>query len=154
MQQVDHYVDSFWQASEKKEILCCDLTLIYVEDEEFSFEETRANQLGYLAENMKPLESQFVTTLKAPKESITKVASPTINTKAAMEDVFQMFSKPLAEEDEDVTISTKVYRPEIPPMKLAVFKDSDSEDEDCDIPIRNVYEDDPGTENRSKFHMV
>jgi checkpoint serine/threonine-protein kinase len=57
--------------------------------------------------------------------------SPTINTKAAMQDVFEMFNQPLAEQQdweyEDETISAKVYRPE--QVKIGVFKDSDDEDD-------------------------
>nr|KAJ3419371.1 hypothetical protein HK105_007037 [Polyrhizophydium stewartii] len=85
-----------------------------------------------------------------------EVASPTINTKAAMADIFEMFSAPLAGEDsgadadsatqrgtaadasgsaapgtawddEDETISSRVYRPSADQLKIGVFRDSDDD---------------------------
>ncbi|KAL2915994.1 protein kinase [Polyrhizophydium stewartii] len=85
-----------------------------------------------------------------------QVASPTINTKAAMADIFEMFSAPLAGEDsgadadsatqrgtaadasgsaapgtawddEDETISSRVYRPSADQLKIGVFRDSDDD---------------------------
>ncbi|KAJ3156949.1 hypothetical protein HDU86_003484 [Geranomyces michiganensis] len=75
------------------------------------------------------------------------MASPTINTKAALADVFDMFNRPLQSEtalavqeenagdddgglyvDNDETISAKVYRPAAK-VTIGVFEDEDSENE-------------------------
>eukprot|EP00842_Homolaphlyctis_polyrhiza_P004544 jgi/Hompol1/5090/HPOL_000486-RA len=79
-----------------------------------------------------------------------QISSPTINTKAALVDIFEMFSAPLAAEepiednlfvprtgeqtaaptiweDEDETISGKVYRPPTSSVKIGVFRDENAD---------------------------
>lgn len=117
------------------------LDAVYQNGQEFSFEELRAKQIGFkysepVQEDSKPV----VIPVKSPIRPMTRAVepparhmpSPTINTKAAMQDVFEMFNQPLAEQQdwdyEDETISAKVYRPE--QVKIGVFKDSDDEEDE------------------------
>lgn len=114
--------------------LACDQNAIFKENKEYSFEESRYDRFK------KSLKS-CTAVIKKVEEVVNKIsskdkketeskhcASPTINTKAAMQDVFEMFSKPLNStvwEDEDETISAKVYRPET--FKIGVFRDEDED---------------------------
>jgi hypothetical protein len=87
--------------AKKKEQFACNLSLLYDGDKEImSLEELRASSTKYA---VKPIPKALKSALKKPKN----VASPTINTKAAMEDVFEMFNQPISThvwEDEDETI--------------------------------------------------
>ncbi|XJO73967.1 hypothetical protein BDV3_004860 [Batrachochytrium dendrobatidis] len=71
-----------------------------------------------------------------------EISSPTINTKAAMEDIFKMFSVPLTADDpknaqisetgadwddDEETISSKIYRPTSANFKIGVFHDEENE---------------------------
>ena len=112
---------------------------------EISFEEYRASLPKY---RFQPTPTSLGSpAFKNQQESrkAIPVASPTINTKAAMADVFEMFQVPLGVEqespfihggqsnrydfdDEDETISSKVYRaPVSDAPKMTVFRDNDDD---------------------------
>ena len=112
----------------------CDLNAIYKNGTEYSLEELRVIESGFDFTALSRASRHDIQPRKpAPVASVSEyatkqTASPTINTKAAMEDVFEMFNQPIAEqvwEDEDETISAKVYRPEA--FKIGVFRDSDDD---------------------------
>ncbi|KAJ3089502.1 hypothetical protein HK102_006235 [Quaeritorhiza haematococci] len=144
----------------RSERFACDLSLVYVGDEEFSFEEIRAARVGYIpspdepqpqmmtedtssitSSDSKAIRQRSPVTKNPPEDANVEsfavrkgkmAVSPTINTKAALADVFEMFSQPLQCEmkqemyaEEDETISSKVYRPEFSHFKIGVFNDSE-----------------------------
>ncbi|KAJ3022505.1 hypothetical protein HKX48_006047 [Thoreauomyces humboldtii] len=106
-----------------------------------SFEELRAAHYASLSPPATPAAVPARTFAQKAKN----MASPTVNTKAAMADVFEMFSKPLQSEgaasnpasnaggiyvDDDETISAKVYRREDLGMIGVLEDDDDDDDED------------------------
>jgi len=112
-----------------KEVLVCDLSLVYIGDDEFSFEEIRAMRSGYLLDDddtpeappvrqpfsvkiLKPVVKERRTIGNLPIEPMkAQVNSPTINTRAAQEDVFSMFNQETeVRVEEDQTISAKVLQ--------------------------------------------
>ena len=104
--------------------------MYYKDGEEFSFEELRAVLQKYKFRpppapfHFKPSPFKLVNLSPAVKN----FASPTINTKAALADVFEMFNQPLNDEvdQEDETISSKLYKPTIDENTdggMMVFKD-------------------------------
>lgn len=131
---------------ETKEILVCDLSLVYIGDDEFSFEEIRALRLGYLLDDdedelpkkktttILPVRVPLAQKIIHPSSTVSKKVamplfhqpasfnSPTINTKAAIADVFGMFNQPIeCEVEEDMTITSKIYKQDI--HKLNIFSD-------------------------------
>ncbi|KAJ3039026.1 hypothetical protein HK097_002965, partial [Rhizophlyctis rosea] len=150
-----------------REVLRFDKSLVYANGTEMSFEEIRAAMLPPISptppphpeEKIKPTTTKPpsprthssnpdpspsstpqppTTTQKAPFAHKAKhFASPTINTKAALADVFEMFSQPLGASggvessedgkklwvDEDETISGKCFRR--PSEEVEVFRDED-----------------------------
>jgi hypothetical protein len=117
-----------------------------IDGEECCAEELRAKQY---------IEKQAAKQAKidAPKPKF-KTASPTINTRAAMKDVFDMFNAPLScdivekEVVEDETISAKVFKPLATFGKLGVFRDEVVDDKPgklevfCNEPEKmNVFRD-------------
>ena len=106
--------------------MMCDLNVIYQSGKEYSLEELRCQAMGFSYDSLrKPATPEKPLLISQNK---TNIPSPTINTKAAMQDVFDMFNQPIADavwQDEDETISAKVYKPEA--FKIGVFKDEEDE---------------------------
>jgi checkpoint serine/threonine-protein kinase len=125
----------------KESNLACDRKIIFKENKEYSFEESRYDDVQRSLKDKKAvqkLSSKEPNLVKTGKE-LAHCASPTINTKAAMLDVFEMFSKPIHDsvwEDEDETISAKVYRPET--FKIGVFHDEDEDGEELKAEMEPV----------------
>jgi hypothetical protein len=94
-----------------------------IDGEEYSPEELRAKLKLYIPIIQTP---EFKPAKPKPK---FKTASPTINTRAAMNDIFEMFNAPLScdivekQVIEDETISAKVFKPLATFGKLGVFRD-------------------------------
>jgi hypothetical protein len=95
-----------------------------IDGQECCAEELRAKQKRYVPLPKPKSQPDFT----APKPKF-KTASPTINTRAAMNDVFDMFNAPLScdvvekQVAEDETISAKVFKPLATFGKLGVFQD-------------------------------
>lgn len=127
--------------------MACDQNTIFKGDKEYSFEESRYDLIQKSQADIKQLkkketDNESIDKNYRKKEKDTKhCASPTINTKAAMQDVFEMFSKPLSSsvwEDEDETISAKVYHPES--FKIGVFHDIDDDGETENVDEHEVQD--------------
>ena len=125
----------------------CNLSLVYIGEDEFCFEEIRALRLGYLLDKDDemgiepeiirkriPLSQKILAKSSTIKKGVLPVLvqpkainSPTINTKAAMRDVFSMFNQPVGDQntvEEDETISTKLYKRDT--QKVNIFSDAAS----------------------------
>lgn len=137
----------------EKEVVVCDLSLVYIGDDEFSFEEIRAIRSGYrLNEDVdlvslddikpfirKPLAPKLLSATSKgqvkidamPIEALNKyMNSPTINTKAAQEDVFGMFNRQFVQQvEEDQTISAKVYQQDA--QRVNIFADESIQGVKC-----------------------
>jgi checkpoint serine/threonine-protein kinase len=105
----------------KAERVACDLEAVYaIEGEELSFEELKAQSMGLLnhvwpleqvSESPKVHEDVYVSVMDADSpikdnartNKSKMMASPTINTKAAMDDILDLFNKPLKYEQSDAS---------------------------------------------------
>ena len=94
----------------KNERVACNLEAMYADGQEFSFEELKAKAMGLLNAiwtDAKPEAYVSVMDTESPIKDSPKVnvkrqmASPTINTKAAMDDILGIFSQPLKCEQSD-----------------------------------------------------
>ncbi|ORX89967.1 hypothetical protein K493DRAFT_336328 [Basidiobolus meristosporus CBS 931.73] len=131
------------QKSKREEKLAADLDLFYSQNEELCFEEMRAKLSKYksstsTAKSSRPSErflnsksaeaaGQKIQPEKAFNESSTKkksVPSPTINTKAALADILEIFNQPLKCEQFD-SDDDAYDDDEYSPIQLATEKKSE-----------------------------
>jgi checkpoint serine/threonine-protein kinase len=120
---------------------------VYKDGQSMSFEENRAAVMGYVGLHEEPNEDVLMPIFNSPaptqKPHVQRPPSPTIHTKEAMQDIFQMFSTPLEPTttqneivyrlEEDETITKKVYKRPTTNLKFGVYRDESDEEESKDV---------------------